>query len=100
MYGHASCTAEGMRSSFTTLLGILTGVAFYALVAFISALVTSPAPAARSAAGGSTGPETMRAATGTGFEALDVDGDGTVSLAEAAGYREIVERFSRADADR
>jgi len=34
------------------------------------------------------------------FEALDLDGDGYVSLAEAAGDPVIVNRFDRADRDR
>ena len=34
------------------------------------------------------------------FLILDLDGDGYVSLAEAAGIGDVVERFERADADR
>ena len=34
------------------------------------------------------------------FLILDLDGDGYVSLAEAAGIGDVVERFDRADADR
>jgi hypothetical protein len=34
------------------------------------------------------------------FIILDLDGDGYVSLAEAAGIGDVVERFDRADADR
>ena len=34
------------------------------------------------------------------FRLLDLDRDGYVSLAEAAGIEDIVERFDRADADR
>ncbi|HET7197998.1 MAG TPA: hypothetical protein VFI86_04975, partial [Burkholderiales bacterium] len=34
------------------------------------------------------------------FLILDLDGDGYVSLAEAAGIADVVERFDRADADR
>lgn len=33
------------------------------------------------------------------FKSLDLDGDGTVSLAEAAGNRELVTKFDRADRD-
>jgi hypothetical protein len=33
------------------------------------------------------------------FRILDLDGDGYVSLAEAAGIGDVVERFDRADAD-
>jgi Ca2+-binding EF-hand superfamily protein len=34
------------------------------------------------------------------FAALDLDGDGRVSLAEAAGHEQIVKHFDRADRDR
>ncbi len=34
------------------------------------------------------------------FQILDLDGDGYISLAEAAGIGDIVERFDRADTDR
>ena len=34
------------------------------------------------------------------FEALDLDGDGYVSLSEAAGEPIVVQRFDRADKDR
>lgn len=34
------------------------------------------------------------------FNLLDVDGDGAVSLAEAAGNEDLVKRFDRADRDR
>ena len=34
------------------------------------------------------------------FLILDLDGDGYVSLSEAAGIGDVVERFDRADADR
>lgn len=34
------------------------------------------------------------------FEALDLDGDGRVSLSEAAGHEEIVRHFDRADRNR
>ena len=34
------------------------------------------------------------------FQALDLDGDGYISLAEAAGNEEVVTRFDRADKNR
>jgi Ca2+-binding EF-hand superfamily protein len=34
------------------------------------------------------------------FNVLDLNGDGTVSLAEAAGHAAVVVRFDRADRDR
>jgi hypothetical protein len=50
-----------------------------------SAGASAPAPAAKS-------PER--------FAALDLDGDGQVSLAEAAGHEDVVVHFDRADRDR
>ena len=38
-----------------------------------------------------------QSATGRYFDSLDLNGDGYVSLAEAAGHEEIVKRFDRAD---
>jgi hypothetical protein len=35
-----------------------------------------------------------------GFKSLDIDGDGQVSRAEAAGNREVTEAFDRADRNR
>ena len=34
------------------------------------------------------------------FESLDLNGDGYVSIAEAAGHEEVVKRFDRADKNR
>ena len=34
------------------------------------------------------------------FQILDLDGDGYLSLSEAAGIADVVQRFDRADADR
>ena len=42
----------------------------------------------------------MAQAESVRFQILDLDGDGYLSLAEAAGIGDIVERFDRADADR
>ena len=41
-----------------------------------------------------------QSATDTYFRALDLDGDGYVSLAEAAGDAVVVNRFDRADKNR
>ena len=38
-----------------------------------------------------------KSATDKYFDSLDLDGDGYVSLAEAAGNEEVVKRFDRAD---
>jgi hypothetical protein len=44
--------------------------------------------------------EIMRHQTEEEFRALDLNGDGYVSAAEAAGFREVVTRFDRADRNR
>ena len=50
------------------------------------------------AAGGALGQS--QSATDKYFDSLDLDGDGYVSLAEAAGQAEVVKRFDRADKNR
>jgi len=50
------------------------------------------------AAGGAQGQS--QSATDKYFDSLDLDGDGYVSLAEAAGQAEVVKRFDRADKNR
>ena len=44
--------------------------------------------------------EIARHQTEEEFRALDLNGDGYVSAAEAAGFRDIVTRFDRADRNR
>ena len=41
-----------------------------------------------------------KSATDKYFDELDLDGDGYVSIAEAAGHEEVVKRFDRADRNR
>ena len=41
-----------------------------------------------------------QSATDKYFDSLDLNGDGYVSLAEAAGHEEVVKRFDRADRNR
>lgn len=55
-----------------------------------------------SAAGGATAPEPvfMDERKGSSVHDLDLDGDGRISLAEAAGHDHIVTRFERADRNR
>ena len=52
-----------------------------------------------SAAAGGTSQKAPPTAKG-GFESLDLDKDGKLALAEAAGYADIVTRFDRADRNR
>ncbi len=86
--------------------GVLTGLILFlacAVVGVIAANGTDNPGFARSgsaAAGGSAEPGQAAPARGSSLQALDLDGDGKLSLAEAAGNREIVTRFNRADRDK
>ena len=82
----------------STALGILVGLNVFLAMAMVGVIAVNgannPGIASRfempeaSAAAGATSPE------------LDMDGDGHISLAEAAGHGEIVVRFDRADRNR
>ena len=50
-----------------------------------------------SAAAGGTAPDPLPGRSAGTLRALDLNGDGRISLAEAAGHGEIVTRFERAD---
>ena len=81
-----------MGPAAVTALGILTGLIVFLAMALLGAIAAqgpvdagvAPAQAESAAAGGSG-------------DALDANGDGFLSLAEAAGSVHIVTRFGRAD---
>jgi hypothetical protein len=81
-----------MAPAAVTALGILTGLIVFLAMALLGAIAAqgpvdagvAPAQAESAAAGGSG-------------DALDANGDGFLSLAEAAGSEHIVTRFGRAD---
>src|SRR5262245_56319283 len=87
-----------------TAFGVLTGFVLSLAVALIIALaangrnnpgVPPDTPLVlQSAAGGASIPTPARDSP---FDGLDMDGDGKLSLAEAAGYSDIVTRFHRVD---
>jgi hypothetical protein len=54
----------------------------------------------QSAAAGSTAERPVAEPKRGSFNSLDLNGDGKLSLAEAAGYADIVTRFDRADRNR
>lgn len=96
-----------MGPAATTASGILVGLVLFLAMAMIGVIavngVDNPGVtrAQEPAAAGSTAeapePEPKR---GSSFHSLDLNADGRLSLAEAAGYPEIVTRFDRADRNR
>lgn len=89
----------------TTALGILVGLILFLGMAITGVIAGNGAnnprvtPAQPSAAAGSTAEAEMPESKPGSLNALDVNGDGKLSLAEAAGNAEIVTRFERADRD-
>lgn len=85
-----------------TTFGVLTGLIVFLATALIGVIAANGADNTGgrryqdSAAAGSTAPEPVELKAGS-YSALDLDGDGKLSLAEAAGNSEIVTRFDRAD---
>jgi hypothetical protein len=97
-----------MGPAATTASGILVGLVLFLAMAMVGVIAVNGADnpgvtrSQESAAAGSTAeeapqPEPKR---GSSFHSLDLNGDGRLSLAEAAGYGEIVTRFDRADRNR
>ena len=88
-----------------TTLGILTGLIVFLASALVGVIATNGANnpgIARyqdSAAAGGTAPKGAELVAGS-YTAVDLNGDGRLSLAEAAGNAEIVTRFDRADRNR
>ena len=91
-----------MMPALSTLYGVLTGLVLSLLVVFVGVLagngLDNPgiSPVHLSAAGGASAAPIPKASGGP-FDGLDVNQDGKLSLAEAAGYGDIVVRFNRAD---
>jgi hypothetical protein len=84
--------------------GLLVGLILFLAMAMMGVIAVNGAnnpgigPAqAFSAAAGGTAAEPAVGADPSTLKALDLNGDGRVSLAEAAGYAEVVTRFERAD---
>jgi hypothetical protein len=87
----------------STLLGALTGLVLSLSIAFIVVLAANGksnpgvGQVALSAAGGASAPLPHEDPARDSFGSLDLNQDGRLSLAEAAGYGDIVTRFARAD---
>lgn len=94
-----------MTAHMNTALGVVTGLVLSLSLAVIIVVAGNGANnpgtgvAERlgdSAAGGASAPLPQQSGN-TPFDGLDVDGDGKLSLAEAAGYGDIITRFHRLD---
>jgi hypothetical protein len=89
-----------------TVAGALVGLIVFLASALIGVIAAngSSTPgfdhAHVSAAAGGTAPEPLPGRSAGTLQSLDLNGDGRVSLAEAAGHGEIVTRFDRADRNR
>jgi len=90
-----------MGPAATTASGILVGLILFLAMAVTGVVAVNGAnnpgiaPVQQSAAAGGTAE--APAEEKPGLKMLDLDGDGKVSLAEAAGHPDIVTRFERAD---
>jgi hypothetical protein len=102
--GHASCGNARMPAP-STLLGALTGMVLSLSVALMTVVAANGqnnpgmggAETMQSAASGASAPFPHQGPAPDSFNALDLNRDGRLSLAEAAGYGDIVTRFMRAD---
>ncbi len=86
-----------------TVAGALVGLIVFLASALLGVIAVNGsnnpgfAFAHASAAAGGTAPDALPGRTRGTLTALDLNGDGRISLAEAAGHAEIVTRFDRAD---
>lgn len=89
----------------STVLGALTGVILSLSVAVLGVMAGNgeknpgmgAAQMMQSAASGASAPLPHQDPARDSFSSLDLNRDGRVSLAEAAGYGDIMTRFARAD---
>jgi hypothetical protein len=97
----------------STAAGVVVGLVVFLAMALTSIIAVNgasqraerapPRPPAEAASAGATAadPETeVDGDKSKSLRSLDLDRDGQLSLAEAAGHGEIVQRFHRADSDR
>jgi hypothetical protein len=96
-----------MGPAATTACGVLVGLIVFLAMAVLGVVAVNGtdnpgfARQASAAAGGTAGTAGKAPpAAKDGFNSLDLDKDGKLTLAEAAGYAEIVTRFDRADGNR
>jgi|SRR5688572_9459448 hypothetical protein len=98
-----------MGPAATTASGILVGLVLFLAMAMMGVIAVNGTDnpgvtrsQQQSAAAGSTSTAERPVAEPKrgSFNSLDLNGDGKLSLAEAAGYADIVTRFDRADRNR
>ena len=95
-----------MGPAATTTLGALVGFILFLAAAITGVIAVNGAnnpglsSGPPSAGAGSTGEAHAVNAKPPSVRGLDLNGDGALSLAEAAGYAEVVTRFDRADRNR
>jgi EF hand len=92
-----------MGPAATTALGVLAGFILFLAAAVTGVIAVNGAdnpgltPISAAAGAGSTGEGYAVDGKAPSVRALDLNGDGAVSHAEAAGYPDILSRFDRAD---
>lgn len=92
----------------STAAGVVVGLILFLAMALMSVIAVngagSPAerlpPQAAAAGATATQPEPEEGDKSKSLRSLDLDRDGRLSLAEASGHAEIVQRFHRFDRDR
>lgn len=95
-----------MGPAATTALGVLVGFILFLAAAITGVIAGNGAnnpgltSVQQSAGAGSTGEAHAVDAKPPSVVSLDLNGDGALSLSEAAGHAEIVTRFHRADRNR
>jgi hypothetical protein len=86
-----------------TIAGALVGLIVFLASALVGVIAVNGSKnpgfafAHASAAAGGTAVDPLPGRAGGSLTALDLNGDGRISLAEAAGHAEVVTRFERAD---
>jgi hypothetical protein len=92
-----------MGPAATTACGILVGLIVFLAMAVLGVVAvngTDNPGFTRQASAAAGGTAERAPPAKDGFNSLDLDKDGRLTLAEAAGYSEIVTRFDRADRNR
>ena len=92
----------------STAAGVVVGLILFLAMALMSVVAVNgassraeqPPPQGAAAGATATQPEPEEGDKSKSLRSLDLDRDGRLSLAEASGHPEIVQRFHRFDSDR